>query len=302
MLLLALAVACAATLGPPRLGRPDGAGPALPPASEVASSVPAGPPAEPTEGAAGAGPAAGSELPGALGTPVPILMYHEIGTPRGPWPELYVRPEDFAAQMAFLRDHGFRAITLAELLDAWAGRRALPAHPVVVTFDDGYASTVTRALPVLRRNGAHATLFLQTGLLGKPGALTPEMVREWLSAGDELGDHTATHPDLRTLDDARLTREIAGSKADLEATFGVRVRTFAYPSGDYDRRAVAEVRRAGFEAAVTTAYGLARPADLYELRRVRISGSDRLSGFERKLRALLGPIPAAPNASDARPR
>lgn len=229
-------------------------------------------------------------------------MYHEIGTPTGPWPELYVRPQDFEAQMAFLADHGFRALTLAELLDAWAGRRPLPAHPVVVTFDDGYASAVREALPILRRNGQRATLFLQLGLLGRPGALTADMVREWLAAGNELGDHTITHPDLRRTTDDRLRREISGSKDELEAEFGVRVRTFAYPSGDYDDRAVAALRAAGFEAAVTTAYGLARPDDLFALRRVRVQGSDGLQGFAAKLRALRLDIPPARNASGAAPR
>ena len=57
-------------------------------------------------------------------------------------------------------------------------------------------------------------------------------------------------------------------------------------SGAYDERVVRAVRRAGFLAATTTRYALARRSEPFELDRVRMSRSDGLAGFARKLTML----------------
>jgi hypothetical protein len=71
--------------------------------------------------------------------PVPILEYHVLGSaPAGaPYPELYVSRPDFHQQMDWLDGHGYQAVTLEEVEDAWYDGGTLPAKPVVVSFDDG---------------------------------------------------------------------------------------------------------------------------------------------------------------------
>ncbi len=109
-----------------------------------------------------------------------------------------------------------------------------------------------------------------------------------LAAGWELDAHTITHPDLTHVDDAQLWREVKGSRTQLERAFHVPVDFFCYPSGRYDARVVNAVRRAGYLGATTTNYGLAWPRDIYTLGRIRINGSDRVTGFARKLEGLSG--------------
>jgi hypothetical protein len=75
---------------------------------------------------------------------------------------------------------------------------------------------------------------------------------------------------------------------ELQHLFHVPVEFFCYPAGHYDARVIAAVHRAGYLGATTTTYGLARPADLYTLARVRIDGSDGISGFAAKLQSLTG--------------
>ena len=69
-------------------------------------------------------------------------MYHLLGDPPegAPFPGLYVRRSDFLAQDAWLEHAGYRAVTLFDVWEHWHGRRALPAKPVVLTFDDGDSS------------------------------------------------------------------------------------------------------------------------------------------------------------------
>ncbi|MDX6601486.1 MAG: hypothetical protein QOF13_688 [Solirubrobacterales bacterium] len=73
-----------------------------------------------------------------------------------PYPELYVTRPDFHRQMIWLDDHGFQAVTLEAVENAWYRGGALPAKPVVISFDDGYRPQFTYALPELRRHAGPA--------------------------------------------------------------------------------------------------------------------------------------------------
>ena len=215
-------------------------------------------------------------------------MYHVVAdpTPAVASPELFVRPSDFAAQMAWLAAHGFHAVTLRQVYAYWLRGTPLPKEPIVLSFDDGYLGQHTHAMPVLRKLHWPGVLNLKVDALKSRYTLPPWRVRQMLAAGWELDAHTITHPDLTRVGDAQLWREVHGSRVDLQRMFHVPVDFFCYPSGRYDAHVVAAVRRAGYLAATTTNYGLARPQDLYTLSRIRIDGSDRLAGFAHKLQGL----------------
>ena len=165
-------------------------------------------------------------------------------------------------------------MTLGQVWRAWHGGRGLPAHPIVVSFDDGYLSHITHAKPVLRRAGWPGVLNLEGKNIG-PGGLTRRQVRTLIGAGWEVDSHTLTHPDLRTLDDASLRREVADSRALLRRDFGVPIEFFCYPAGRYDARVQAAVRAAGYRAATTVEPGVASASsDPFALPRIRVNGTD----------------------------
>ena len=215
--------------------------------------------------------------------PVPILMYHAIGNApaTAPYPELYVPAARFTAEMKWLARNGYHAVTLRRVYASWTQGARLPARPVVLSFDDGYRGDLTVALPVLRRYGWSGVLNLHIG------NLIPAKVRRLVAAGWELDSHTFTHTDLTTESAAQLRHDVRDSRIWLRNVFRVPVDFFCYPSGRYDARVVAAVRAAGYLGATTTNYGLASPASgLFTLDRVRVNGSDGVSGLAAKLRAL----------------
>ena len=225
--------------------------------------------------------------------PVPILMYHVLGDPPAgaPFPQLYVSDADFAGQMRWLARHGYTAVTLRSVWDHWHGRTSLPPRPVVVSFDDGYRSVAHSAFPTLRERGWPGVLNLAVKNLRVRGGISERQVRRLIAGGWEIDAHTLTHPDLTTVDNRQLTREVAGSRRELRRLFGMPVDFFCYPGGRYDRRVIAAVRAAGFLAATTTVEGLASPAAPFELRRVRVSRSDGVSGFAASLQGFAAPGP-----------
>jgi peptidoglycan/xylan/chitin deacetylase (PgdA/CDA1 family) len=111
--------------------------------------------------------------------------------------------------------------------------------------------------------------------------MTAEQVRQLHSSGMEIGAHTVTHPILAQLSPERAEHEIRDSKRRLEAITGSPVAVFAYPNGkpgrDYRREHVGMVRELGFEAAVSTAWGVAHAtSDPFQL--PRFTPWDRTQG------------------------
>jgi peptidoglycan/xylan/chitin deacetylase (PgdA/CDA1 family) len=219
---------------------------------------------------------------------VPVLMYHVLsGAPDdAPYPELYVRPETFRAQLRWLDRHGYTAVTLRAVWSHWHRGGELPPRPVVISIDDGFRDTATVALPALRARGWPGVLNLALHHLDVGWGLSDLQVRALIRAGWEIDSHTLTHPDLTAVSDAQLEREVAGSKHVLERRFRVPVEFFCYPAGRHDARTVAAVRRAGYLGATTTVEGLARREEPFTLRRMRINGSDGVADLARKLAQL----------------
>lgn len=212
-------------------------------------------------------------------------MYHVLAaaSPNSVFPKLYVPPAQLAAQTDWLSAHGYEAITLRQLFAAWTGLRALPPRPIVLSFDDGYLSDYTAALPTLRRHHWPGVLDLAVSNL-RPGDIEPWQVRRLIAAGWEIAAHTISHADLTKLGTAQLRHEVAGSRTDLGRMFGVPVDFFCYPFGHYDDRVIAAVKAAGFHGATTENAGLARPSEPFTLDRIDIQPGNGVHGLIESLR------------------
>ena len=213
---------------------------------------------------------------------VPILEFHVIGNPAPGAANtgLYDAPQTFRSQIAWLASHGYHAVTLDELVRYWrsAGWLALPARPVVLTFDDGYPEDVDVAMPLLRMRRWPAVLNLQVG------NLVPKRVRLLIAAGWEIDVHTFRHPDLTKVGTAQLRREVVGARRWIRSVFGVPADFFCYPYGKYDARVVAAVRRAGYAGAETELGGDASSAsDPYLLHRIEVLRTDGVAELAAKL-------------------
>jgi peptidoglycan/xylan/chitin deacetylase (PgdA/CDA1 family) len=220
--------------------------------------------------------------------PVPILMYHVVADPPAgaAFPELYVGKAAFAGEMDWLARHGFHGVTLHDVLLHWQHGAPLPAHPIVVSFDDGYRSQAVTAAPILHDHGWPGVINLTVRNTTDFWGLPPARVRALMTEGWEVAAHSETHPDLTKVDDAQLREEVAGSRAKLRGLFNAPVEFFCYPAGRLDERVVAAVRDAGYSGATTTALGLGTPADMFRLARIRINRSDGVGGLAEKLRSL----------------
>jgi peptidoglycan/xylan/chitin deacetylase (PgdA/CDA1 family) len=217
---------------------------------------------------------------GSFSEGVPILAFHKLGSlpPAVRMKSLYVQRDLFAWQMRDLKRAGF----LADSLNSWRDFSEPNQDRAVLTFDDGSRSVFRHALPVLARHKFTAIQFLVADAIGgsnswdirarseAPDAIMDAVeVRDWLSAGQEIGAHTLTHPSLTAIPKARAEEEITASKRKLEDLFGVEVRHFCYPYGKWSLSIRDLVERAGYSTAVTLDFGVnAKVRDPFALRRI----------------------------------
>lgn len=203
-------------------------------------------------------------------------MYHVIAEPiaHAPYPGLYVPPAEFAAQMAALARAGYHAVTLDQVRSYWLHGTPLPAKPIVLSFDNGYRTQYTEALPILRRYHWVGDENIQlTGLPPSQGGLSTREVRALIAAGWELDTQGISHADLTELDSASLRYQVAGARRLLRRRYHVAVNWFCYPSGRYNPTVVAAVEAAGFVGSTTVVPGWAtRAEDRYRLPRLRVLG------------------------------
>jgi peptidoglycan/xylan/chitin deacetylase (PgdA/CDA1 family) len=106
---------------------------------------------------------------------------------------------------------------------------------VYLTFDDGPDPHWTpEVLAVLQAHNAHGTFFM----LAEHANEHPDLVDQVRSAGNTIGNHSVSHPQLPKLSPAQLHHQIAD---------GVRSKCFRPPYGATNAAVRAEIRRNGMQ-------------------------------------------------------
>jgi peptidoglycan/xylan/chitin deacetylase (PgdA/CDA1 family) len=220
---------------------------------------------------------------------LPILMYHYVRTPpslKTDWLgyKLSVSPADFTAQMDWLSRHGYHPVDFNDVRAYFAGSAPLPANPVVITFDDGYADLYTTAYPILAAHGFKAVAYIVSGFVGRPRYASAAQVVQMDQNSIEIASHSVDHADLARSSYTAVMHELVDSRSYLERLLGHPVLDFAYPSGMFSAQVVGEVIRAGYDTAVTTMSSVDHSvADRYLWTRVRVGGGESLTDFAQGL-------------------
>ncbi|HEX5192840.1 MAG TPA: polysaccharide deacetylase family protein [Solirubrobacteraceae bacterium] len=214
---------------------------------------------------------------------VPVIAYHGIAL-HGRSPDGYtVTRDQLARQLAALRASGYTAISAATYLRFASGEPVrMPAHPILITFDDGDASSYCGADAILRHTGLRAVMFAIAGRLdtGCTSCLTAAELRRMRASGrwdvafhagwghvqvraaqGGLGAFYATREPRESLAHwrARVVRDLeAGGQRLARLVPGAQLRLFAVPYSDVGqeqgqdpriRRALAQIFRRRFEVS-----------------------------------------------------
>ena len=240
---------------------------------------------------------------------LPVIMYHSLTEPTN---DYRLSPADFERDLAYLQAHGYESVSVAQLCAYTTGNGELPAHPVLITFDDGFYNNLFTALPLLEQYDMQAVVSVvgrYTDELApadpqvpRYSYLTWEDIRKLLDSGRiELGSHTydlhsndkragcsillGEDPDAYSL---MLRRDLEQLQTRAKQETGISPTVFAYPYGFICRESIPVLKDLGFVCTLTCReegnYITRDPACLYALGRYHRSPQYSTESFmERAL-------------------
>lgn len=222
---------------------------------------------------------------------VPVLSYHNFSVNESN--KMTVTQADFEEQMRLLKDKGYRVITLDQLFDFLDFKKQVPRKSVVITIDNDWRSTYDIAMPILKKYGYPATLFVYTDLIiGGRKTLSWDLVKELAGNGIDVQCNTKTHRNLTIINEKEpfkeyfenLEKELSECAAIIKEKLGKDVRYLAYPYGDTNHLIIELMRKKGYRGAFTVERG-GNPFFIhnYRVRRSIIYGDYTLDQFEKNL-------------------
>jgi len=206
---------------------------------------------------------------------IPIIMYHyveyvqDIGDVIRK--RLSINPYVFERQLQTIKANNMQTYFVKDIPDILDGKIDYSSNSAVLTFDDGYEDFYTVAFPLLIKYQIKSTVYIVNDFIGRKGFLNEDQIRELINSDlVEIGSHTLDHFYLKDAQEKIALRQIIESKSELEKTFGIEVKTFAYPYGAFDEKTLEMVKAATFSAAVSVIPGTFQSKDnLFYLSRLR---------------------------------
>ncbi len=181
------------------------------------------------------------------------LMYHHVREYDTLSPEaknISVSPEEFKAQMEFLHENKYQAITSHNIHEG-----TVPCKSVMITFDDGYYDVFTHAYPIMQKYNYTWIIGVILAGIDESDYLFWSDIRKLQNAWWEIASHTWHHPNLSLLDEKYIPYQIEQSKKDLEKWFHTTVSIFIYPGGRYRFKTLDIIQSSGYKYAFTTQSG-----------------------------------------------
>jgi peptidoglycan/xylan/chitin deacetylase (PgdA/CDA1 family) len=218
---------------------------------------------------------------------VPVLLYHDISDQY--IDEYTVNAAQFATQMEWLYSNGYQAISLSALR-----RQSIPGRTVVITFDDGYASFMDFAFPLLSNYGFKATINIigeysgsYFSFSGNRPMLSWDEYR-YLSASGivDLGCHTNKlhifrHRGAEGVSPEALRKDLNIFQRSMVREIGKPAEIIAWPYGFYNKNTITVATHEGFTYMLTSKRGFFNPTgSLNEIPRINIDGDTDFSTFK----------------------
>ncbi len=216
-------------------------------------------------------------------TDLPILMYHHILREKSKHGKFVISPEEFEADLRYLKENGYTAITADVLIRYQKGEENLPEKPVMLTFDDGYLSYLEYAVPLLEQYGmcavvsvvgAYTDTYTQSGdrCVSYAHLNWEDIANLASSTHTEIQNHTY---DMHKTTEGRngcakkkgedsgayqklFTEDVQKMRNLLYQNTGRNADCFTYPFGYFCREAEQEIKKMGFCMSLSCAEGINR--------------------------------------------
>lgn len=237
-----------------------------------------------------------------------VLNYHDILEEEEkipPFDRIAVNKQHLDQHFAWLKKNDYHVISIQDLVDAVKGEKSLPGKAVLLTFDDGYLSFYTRALPLLKKYKYPATLAVVGSWLegentkGVKPLMSVAQIQEVMASGlVEIASHThdlhhgitanpqgtehsavtarlysSEYEEYEKDEDyrGRIFKEIEKSSERLFQLLGIRPRVMVWPYGEYNTIALEAAKQYGMPLTMGLSDGVNSLADVGVMKRLMIT-------------------------------
>jgi peptidoglycan/xylan/chitin deacetylase (PgdA/CDA1 family) len=214
------------------------------------------------------------------------LVYHRFGDNR--YPSTNISLTTFEDHLKYLKSAGFKSVTFSEGLQIIASD-AVKGKTVAITVDDGYQSFFEDGLPLLKKYGFTATLFVNTSTIGGNDYMSWDQIKKAQSQGIEIGNHSDTHPYFLDVSERTsasfFKQEVETAQTQMTLELGKAPLVFAYPYGEVNEEMKPILKELGFIGAAAQNSGVIHSeSDLFQCPRFPMSESfGTLTQFKEKV-------------------
>ncbi len=199
----------------------------------------------------------------------------------------------FEKQMVYLAKN-CRVVGVSEIGEVNADIRSA----VAITFDDAFVSVLENAVPVLKKYGLTAGIFVPTDNLAQPPhwempdncsekneiVMSSDQLSKLDKDGFAILSHSVSHPNLTLVDNDRLQSELQWSKNILEEILGHEIVGISYPHGAFDDRVCRLAKKIGYKLGFTIEPTMLNSStDSLKIGRFAVSPRDSLLKFRLKV-------------------
>jgi peptidoglycan/xylan/chitin deacetylase (PgdA/CDA1 family) len=219
---------------------------------------------------------------------VPVLCYHHIREPKPGQSETMksysVSPAQFAEQMKALKDSGYQTILPDQLYNYLVHGAALPAKPVMLTFDDTDEEQFTIGNTEMKKYGFKGVFFIMTISINRPRYMSKDQLKQLAEEGNAVESHTWDHHMVTKYQGDDWEKQFVKPRKTIEDITGKPATYFAYPYGLWNERAIPELKKAGFKMAFSLSTKRDSTEPLYTIRRMIVPGQWSTAGMMKAMK------------------
>jgi len=220
---------------------------------------------------------------------VPVLCYHHIRpikpTESESMKSYSVTPAAFAEQMKTLHDSGYTTILPNQLYEHLLHGVALPAKPIMLTYDDTDEEQFSIAKPEMDKYGFKGVYFIMTISMNRPRYMTKEQLKQLSDEGHVIAGHTWDHHMVTKLQGDDWRKQLVEPQEKLKAITGKDVEYFAYPFGIWSPAVIPEIKKANYKMAFILSTKRDTTEPLFTIRRMIVPGTWSTNGMMKAMKS-----------------
>lgn len=191
---------------------------------------------------------------------IPIIMFHYVEYIKDindlVRKRLDISPSLFEEYLKALKKSDYQTFFVSDIPNILSDQISYSSRSAVLTFDDGYEDFYTVVFPLLKKYQMKATIYIIYDYIGRSGFLNDDEIKELIKSQlVEIGSHTLDHLYLKLVPERIAYKQIFESKQLLEKRFSIKVNTFAYPYGAFNKKTIDLIKEAGYTTAVSVIPG-----------------------------------------------